>query len=257
MKNWKKFCELSYKYLLSIKPESIKEKQLKSEYFVWDVRDVSSLKDIFCRLVGSAQNTQMMPNVIKFYKNKERFSEILFWFDHKKVLKNYTSESLLKKCIEVFKLKIVVSPKNLRVRRCGSVMDSAKFLSQFKDKEDFKSFVNAFLYNESSKAALPMLISKEIKGFWFALSCDFIKELWYLDYCKPDVHIMDVLNALWYCEYNDYDAFKSIIKIAKEWWITPYELDKILWLICSWKFYHEWIEIWSHKHEFINYMKTH
>lgn len=255
MKTWKEFCELSYKYLLSIKPDSIPEETLKKEYFKWDSCEAKSLNEIFLRLIQSAQNSQMMPNVIKFDKNKKIFSEILYWFDYNKVLEKYTPENLCEKCIKEFDLKIIITPKNIWVRWTNSVIDSAKFVSQFKAIDDFKAFVNSFLYNEVTKAALPMLISKEIKWFWYALACDFIKELWYLDYCKPDVHIMDVFTELWYCEYNDYDAFKSVVKIAKEWWITPYELDKIIRLICSWKFYNEWIEIWSHKSEFIEYIK--
>ena len=100
-----------------------------------------------------------------------------------------------------------------------------------------------------------MLISHEISWYGFALSCDFIKELWYTEYCKPDIHMIDVFNGLWLCEKNDYDTFKCIVKIAKEWWITPYILDKIIRLICSGRFYLDGIEEKGHKKEFIEYMR--
>jgi len=31
-------------------------------------------------------------------------------------------------------------------------------------------------HNKHTKATLPMLLSKEIRGFGFALACDFLKE---------------------------------------------------------------------------------
>ncbi|NCD05852.1 MAG: hypothetical protein EOL97_07010 [Spirochaetia bacterium] len=53
-----------------------------------------------------------------------------------------------------------------------------------------------FEYNLQTKIALPLLISKKISGIGFALACDFLKELGFTDYSKPDVHIVAVLTSL-------------------------------------------------------------
>ncbi len=39
-----------------------------------------------------------------------------------------------------------------------------------------------------------MLLGREINGFGFALSCDFLKELGYEDFPKPDVHLRDIFT---------------------------------------------------------------
>ena len=98
--------------------------------------------------------------------------------------------------------------------------------------------------------------------FGFALSCDFIKELWYTSFCKPDVHIKDVLLWLGLCNNypDDEIVFRCLNNLAEEWWFTSYKLDKILWIICSWKFYSSKInvraEIPKHKDDFIKYMSN-
>jgi len=252
--NWKEFCEKSYKYLISILPECISEEKLQ-KYFIWDWIKIESLNDIFQRLIISAQNYQMLPNVINYNSKKNEINKILFWLDYKKVLQNYDADNLCKTFQNKFNV-IVQNPKrNLRLKWSKSIISSAKFINQFDSIWDFKNFVERFSYNEVTRAALPMLISHEISWYGFALSCDFIKELWYTEYCKPDIHMIDVFNGLWLCEKDDYDTFKYIVKIAKEWWITPYKLDKIIWLICSGRFYLDNVEEKSHKKEFIEYMR--
>jgi len=252
--NWKEFCEASYKYLLSILPEWISETKLKT-YFLWDSKKIESLKNVFERLIVSAQNYQMLPNVINYSWRKKEIDELLFWLDYKKILENYNSDSLSKTFQNKFKIVVQNPKRNLRLKRSNSIISSAKFVNQFESVEDFKNFVERFSYNEVTRAALPMLISHEISWYGFALACDFLKELWYTEYCKPDIHMIDVFNWLWLCEKNDYDTFKCIVKTAKEWWITPYELDKIVWLICSGRFYLDGIEEKGHKKEFIEYMR--
>lgn len=252
--DWKEFCDKSYKYLLSILPDSIKESDL-NKYFLWDSIELNSLKDVFWRLIESAQNYQMLPNVIDYKWRKEEIDEILFWLDHKKVLEKYDVESLFNIFQKKFNFVIKDLKRNLRLKRTKSVISSAKFVNQFESVDDFRKFVDSFKYNEVTRAALPMLISHEISGFWFALACDFIKELWYTEYCKPDIHMIDVFSELMWCERNDYLVFKNMIKITGEWWFSPYKLDKIIWLICSGDFYFDDIQIWNHKKEFIEWVK--
>lgn len=253
--NWKDFCDKSYKYLLTLLPDSLKESDL-DKYFLWDSIELNSLKDVFWRLIWSAQNYQMLPNVINYYWRKKEIDVILFWLDYKKILEEYDVEKLFNIFQNKFKFTIRDPKKNSWLKWSKSIISSARFTNQFESIEDFKEFVDKFSYNEITRVALPMIISNEISWFGFALACDFIKELWYTEYCKPDVHLKDVFEWLGLCERNDYSTFKCIVKIAKEWWITPYKLDKIIWLICSGFFYFENIKIWSHKKEFIEYMKN-
>lgn len=142
-----------------------------------------------------------------------------------------------------------------------SVIDSANFLTSFKDATEFKEFIGLFQYNIETKTALPLLISIKISGIGFPLACDFLKEIGYKDYPKPDVHIKDIIRVLLRLNYkepiSDILAFEAIIDIATKYEVTPYKLDKILWLICTGNFYnHTNIKPKSHKKEFLEILKT-
>jgi hypothetical protein len=66
-----------------------------------------------------------------------------------------------------------------------------------------------------------------------------LKELGYINFPKPDVHLRDMFAALELCEneVDDYRLFKAIIRVAKNAGVTPYALDKLFWLIGSGNFY--------------------
>ena len=133
-------------------------------------------------------------------------------------------------------------------------------MSEFKDVEGFKLFVDRFSYNFSTRMALPLLIEKKISGIGFALACDSLKELGYLAYPKPDVHIKEVFYQIGVAEKDDIAVFEVIDKMATECKeidrkVSPYKIDKILWLICSGKFYKDDISIGQHRDELIQYIK--
>ncbi len=142
-----------------------------------------------------------------------------------------------------------------------SVVDSAKFVKEFKDAADFDEFVKRFDYNAASRMALPLLIQSRIRGIGFALACDLLKELGYTNYPKPDVHMIDVFHALGLCEKDPISAFDAIERMADDCKkvdpnITPYRVDKVFWLICSGNYYNENppIRIKGQKKELIDYL---
>ena len=93
----------------------------------------------------------------------------------------------------------------------------------------------------------------------FPLACDFLKEIGYTDYPKPDVHIKDIIEVLLKSnaedKISDRSAYEMIIDIATKSNVTPYKLDKILWLICSGNFYDDDAKPKSHKKEFLKMLK--
>ena len=136
-------------------------------------------------------------------------------------------------------------------------MDAANFMSNFKDIEDFKSFVTQFDYNLPTRIALPLLISTKISGIGFALACDFLKELGYTSYPKPDVHLIQVFVGAGLSSNDPISVFEAIVRMAEDCKdidleVTPYKIDKIIWLICSGRFYLDDINIGRHKEELIS-----
>ncbi len=121
------------------------------------------------------------------------------------------------------------------------IISICRFLGNFEDDEAFRDWVEEFYSRENTRAALPLVLSQEIHGYGFALSCDLLKELGYVEYGKPDVHIRDILISLQFCypSSSDYMVYKRMIDLARQANVSPYEFDKFLWLIGSGKFYQD------------------
>ena len=83
----------------------------------------------------------------------------------------------------------------------------------------------------------------------------------YLNYPKPDVHLIEVFSQLGLSEGDPISVFETIVEMAEvckeiDPDSSPYKLDKIIWLICSGKFYLDNISVGRHKDDFIQYMTT-
>ena len=106
------------------------------------------------------------------------------------------------------------------------------------------------------------MISTEIDGIGFPLACDFLKEIGCLEYGKPDVHVKKILAGLGFIEKKykstpkaDYETFKILNRIAESNQTTAFEVDKLIWLIGSGRFYNSGISIGRKATEFISYCK--
>jgi hypothetical protein len=84
-------------------------------------------------------------------------------------------------------------------------------------------------------------LKEEILGFGFALACDFLKEIGFMEYGKPDVWLRKIFVSLELCppEATDNELLKAIIRVAQNSGVTPYKVDKVFWLIGSGNFYME------------------
>ena len=245
-------------YLQKITPSDV----VLEKYYLGDQRDYQTLDDIFVQFIHSAQNYQRMPNVIAFDKRKEEIGEILCGFNHKEV-SEMNPDNLYRIFRENFKITSADSKQNSWYKWSNAVVDSAKFLRDFNDPEDFERFVGLFGYNVHTSMALPLLISHKISGIGFALACDLLKELGFTRYPKPDVHLIDVFHNLGLSDKDQISTFEAIVRMANycqedgDDTATPYKVDKIFWLICSVRFYLEKpkeISVGSHKKAFIEMM---
>lgn len=150
----------------------------------------------------------------------------------------YTNENQLTEGFKkYFEIKNIQSSRNLWRLLAKGVISGTKFLSSFDDKSEFDTFINKFSLNEYTREALPMLLAKEIDGFGFALACDFLKELGYRDYPKPDVHLIKIFSELKLSIAVDYEVYKAIIRMSKVVNEDAYTVDKYFWLISTGKFY--------------------
>lgn len=212
---------------------SILEKHLQQE------SRFDNILDAHHRLIESLSNRNMMASVIGFKKREKGMRSILFGYNPHRIIANYKdADELLGKFKNEFNLQNIQSKRSLWRKFAEGIISGSNFMASFRDKEDFDRFIKTFAHNKYTKAALPMLLSKEIRGFGFALACDFLKELGYRDYPKPDVYLIKIFHGLGLSKSTEpYEVYKSIIEMAEVVGEDAYTVDKIFWLIGSGKFY--------------------
>ena len=243
--------------MLTILPESLEKKDL-DKYYVGDSKDYKTLQDVFLQLINSAQSYQRMPNVIKLDERRDIIKSILFDYDLEKIAAK-KPEYFYQLFRREFNVTSKDSPQNSWRKWSKSVVDAAKFVNEFTDVDDFNHFVKLFDYNLPTRMALPLLISTKISGIGFALACDSLKELGFTNYPKPDTHLIDVFSAFELSDRTPISVFEAIVKMAEDCKsidesVTPYKVDKIMWLICTGRFYMDDINVGRHKDEFIERM---
>lgn len=227
----------------------------------------TSKEAIYQRILESAQNANMKAGVIgRAIGGVEKLSPVLEGFNAKAVLDKYAGdcEAVLDNIVEQLKPNGVVrrTSRSIWPHYCQTILSAANFIEQFSSASDFFGWIDFFDKDDRARASLPMLLSREIEGFGFALSCDFLKEMGYVNFPKPDVHLRDIFTALSLCpnKSDDYQLFKAVIRLANHAGVSPYNADKVFWLIGSGYFYadpHLGNEgrVGSRKKEFIEYAK--
>jgi hypothetical protein len=225
----------------------------------------NSQQGIYKRMLESGQNANMKARVIGgAIDGIDNLSIVLENFEPKGVLNKYKDdwESILDDIVKHLRPRGIISrkPRGIWPHYCQTIISAANFVEQFSSADDFYKWVDFFDKDERARASLPMLLSREIEGFGFALSCDFLKELGYVNFPKPDVHLRDIFTALklFPAKGDDYKLFKSIIRVASHANVSPYNADKVFWLIGSGNLYDDLHignkgKIGSHKQEFISY----
>jgi hypothetical protein len=195
-----------------------------------------------------------------------KLQPVLCGFNPRKVVKLYGSDwSRLLGQIEYQikpRGKIRKTRRSIWPQYCRTILSAARFMSQFSTAKEFYRWVDFFDHDDRARAALPLLLHREIRGVGFTLGCDFLKELGYANFAKPDVHLRDIFGALHLCpkEADDYEVFKAVVRLAKNASVTAYNADKLFWLVGSGYFYDDLQigrkgRIGSHKWKFVTFAK--
>jgi hypothetical protein len=204
-----------------------------------------TINELYYRILESGQNAERKARVIGgAIGGVRKLKPVLCDFEPALVLEKYASEQ------EVFEdIMVQLQPRGsinqtdrgLWPMYCRTILSGAKFLSQFASAKDFYDWVDFFDEDERARPALPMLVAQEIYGLGFALACDFLKELGYENFSKPDVQIKAIFPALGLCPFGagDYEVFKAIDRVGRNVSVTPYNVDKLFWLIGSGNFYND------------------
>lgn len=219
----------------------------------------NNISGIYLRLLESAQNANMKAGVIGgSIGGVKNLRIVLCEFQPELVLKKYGNDSnkVFNDIKENLKPRGKLNPNGLWAKYCQTILSSAKFLSQFNSLEEFYEWVDWFYEDRRARPALPLLLQQQINGFGLALACDFLKEIGYIEYGKPDVHLRRIFVALNLCHENanDFELLEAINRLSQNAGVTPFHADKIFWLIGSGLFSNK-MRIGRKAEEFIQYIK--
>ena len=197
----------------------------------------STMAEVFLRLLLSLRNKGMMATVIPA-ELVHSLGRVLNSFDPVTATQRFTSaDDLLDTIVEKLRPagQIRRGPGCLWPLFARGTLSGARFLGQFKSGPHFLAWVKTSTTTPASEPPSPLLLSKEIDGFGFALGCDFLKELGFLNFAKPDVHVKAITKGLKLSieTANDYAVFKDVVRIAAHCDKTPYDVDKLFWLVGS------------------------
>jgi hypothetical protein len=70
----------------------------------------------------------------------------------------------------------------------------------------------------------------------FPIACDWLKEIGYSNYCKPDTHTIDILVGVGVSSQDNYSVFQTMVRMARVNGEPPAVIDRLLWLIGSGKY---------------------
>jgi hypothetical protein len=223
-----------------------------------------TLAAIYERLLRSAQSAQSMPNVIGgSIGGIERLGAVLFSFNPAAVAERYPRSE--EGCRRLFdditeqlapRGKLNYNSRSLWRRFCGTVTSGAAFLAQFPDAQAFYAWVEPFDLDEDGRIEVATKIARQIDGIGFALACDFLKEVGFANFSKPDVHIKEIFLQLGLSRSkDDVDVFKAVGRVARNAGVTPHEVDQLFWLVGSGDIYFAGRRIANSRAEFIAYAR--
>lgn len=240
----------AYEFLLSkIGPTAIEDKLNH-----YRQHKVDTMPDLFWYLVNSLTNKVGMRATIG---EIDPLGDFLFYFDPHQTHAHYQDdwESLFRK---IKSNHTPPGPMNIKnkssywVLFCKGILSGAEFLSGFKTYRAFDEFVNSFAFNNLSIAVLPIVLDQEIYGFGFPLGCDWLKEIGYSNYGKPDTHTIDILFGAGVAGSQDtYEIFKTMVRMSIVVGESVAVVDYLLWLIGSGKYVAENEKITRQKRAFL------
>ncbi len=259
--NYRTFYSRLWEYLLSQEgvSKTIIQQHLKPER-----GKNATLDEIYHRLCISAQNRQMSNRVIGgSIGGIDNMSGILHKFNPKLVAQKYGFEDSTKLFTTINKKlkpngKMRDNNNGIWSKYCTTIIQGAHFFNQFEHSRDFYKWANYLSKDYRSLTALPLYISSQIDGIGFALACDFLKEIGFLQYGKPDVHIKKILLGAGFLSTNskkhDHESLSVMSAIAKANETTAYNVDRLLWLIGSGVFWKSNLKIGRHADSFLKYI---
>ncbi len=263
-----KIFEMGRMYLLQFDgiDENVLDQHLTqhSQYY----KKIKTLSEVYENMLQSVRSQRHMPNVIG---DLRRLIDPFCAFDPTRIIETYGNDyttdyrnifTAISRYLEQnggFDIMgQIEDSRNSWVKFSKSAISSAKFLSRFKDLQEFRTYTDAFTQNPTTRIGLPLILKEEIFGFGFTLACDFIKDTLSPEYVKPDTHIKGIFKGILYSREiaSDVEVFEDVIKFSQRAKQVPFAVDKLFWLIGSGDFNLINIRVRTDREEFIQQVRN-
>jgi hypothetical protein len=241
-------------------------RQVLEKYLTPEERpqSMTGKEGVFHRLAYTAQDWGMATTVIgKAIGGVEKLEEVLFSFNPQEVAERYSNpenrEALLDTIVTELKPtgKINRGKQALWPRYCRTIITGAVFLSQFKNAEDFYSWIEPLERDAARRIELPLRLQREIRGYGFALSCIFFMDIGYASFLKPDIWVIRFCNQLGIVSSEKPHAvFDAAVQFAEQVGVTPFALDRMIWLIGTGDFWLDKVDARSQLEKFVTKAHT-
>lgn len=218
--------------------EGLNDSVLK-EYF--KVNRASSLDEAFKRGVASVNdnNKRSMANPIAYFKpaRKVAIDKVLCGLNLNAVREKYGNDVNRLWNDLCNEANIPDSKRNGAWHKFAeNIITLAAYLSGFKDIDElYAVFKKADSVEE--KIELVNTVSARVAQWGFAMASNWIKDMGMTGYCKPDQHVRAIIDGIYQTGQNEKAVFKKVIEIAKECSVSPFVLDRVLFLVGSGDFY--------------------
>lgn len=209
------------------------------------------------RLASSLQNSGMMHNSIRFNESEERYlhiKNVLCDFDCGQVLAKYGNWQALYNgltrdgALDRGKQKETNEKKTNWGKYAKGLFCGVEFLAKENGTCEIEALCKPPTTEEELNAKIKKIknIEDRIHGLGFALTCDWLKECGCTWLAKPDIHIKVVCSAIAgkgeESRMSDVEIIKFMFHFAADVQkkypdVTAYQIDKMIWLICTGNFY--------------------
>lgn len=245
-------------------PNNIANKLYHINFNNWKQKAFFELAFHSCNTTGGRLNS-----MIRFNAHVSEIKSLLCEFDIGKFLDKYPSATpaIINSFIsDARKLGFIIkNPMSPPVSRwANACIKGANYIDGFSNEKDFIEDLTNIIgpspwapgQLKKAEEELSKRMSKP-NGFGAALMCDFIKEYAnYFDFiAKPDQWIVDVVNSAKrisksYKDLTQYEIeLQNVVFEVNKYYpgkgLTMYQLDRMIWLICTGDFFLDGIDLHS------------
>lgn len=197
-----------------------------------DGRKTPNLSAGYAILLGTLRNGTIISSVV----NKGMVEEILDKLDDYDPKRVKRGKRRLQNILERVDKNVRGDSSNKDSERkllgqfCKGAYEGAVYLAEYQSWEHFQREVER---NKTHEAQWQFACSmgKRIVGIGPTLACSFLKDSGFLQYAKPDTQVRKQIREATGKLLSEKEAFMLICEAAEELGVTPYALDKMLWLM--------------------------